>query len=156
MIQIGKKAPNFTLPDQNGDMHALSDYKGKWVLIYFYPKDMTPGCTVEACALRDAQPDFSKLDAVVLGVSKDSVARHKKFEEKENLNFTLLSDESTEMIQAYEAWAEKSMFGKKYMGILRNSYLIDPDGNIAKRYEKVKPADHAKEVLNDIITQIGK
>ncbi len=150
MLKVGTIAPEFTLADQNGKEHSLSDYRGKWVLIYFYPKDMTPGCTVEACTLRDAQPDFANLDAVVLGVSKDSVARHKKFEEKESLNFTLLSDESTEMIQAYECLGEKSMFGKKYMGILRNSYLIDPEGKIAKTYEKVKPAEHAKQVIEDL------
>lgn len=150
MLEVGNKAPEFTLKDSEGKEHSLSDYSGKWVLIYFYPKDMTPGCTVEACSMRDAQPDFSKLDAVVLGVSKDSEASHAKFQEKHDLNFTLLSDESTEMIQAYEAWGEKSMFGKKYMGINRISYLINPAGEIAKVYTKVSPKTHTEEVLKDL------
>lgn len=150
MLEIGQKAPEFTLPDQDGKNHNLSDYSGKWVVIYFYPKDMTPGCTKEACAMRDAEPDFSKLDAIVFGVSKDSESSHKKFEEKHNLNFSLLADPEMEMIKAYEALGEKSMFGKKYMGILRISYLIDPEGNIAKAYKKVKPAEHAKEIVKDI------
>lgn len=150
MLEIGQKAPEFTLSDQDGKNHNLSDYNGKWVVIYFYPKDMTPGCTKEACAMRDAEPDFSKLEAIVFGVSKDSESSHKKFEEKHNLNFSLLADPEMEMIKAYEALGEKSMFGKKYMGILRISYLIDPEGNIAKVYKKVKPAEHAKEIVKDI------
>lgn len=150
MLEIGMKAPEFTLKDSEGIEHSLSDYSGKWVLIYFYPKDMTPGCTIEACSMRDAQPDFSKLDAVVLGVSKDSEASHAKFQDKHGLNFTLLSDESTEMIQAYGAWKEKSMFGKKYMGIDRISYLINPSGEIAKVYPKVSPKNHTGEVLKDL------
>lgn len=150
MLEFGNKAPEFTLKDQDGKNHSLADYAGKWVLIYFYPKDMTPGCTLQACSLRDAKEDFSSLDAVVLGVSKDSVDSHKKFEAKQTLNFTLLSDESTEMIQAYGAWKEKSMFGKKYMGIQRMSYLIDPEGKVAKVYAKAKTSGHAEEVLKDL------
>lgn len=149
MLQEGTKAPAFNVPDQTGTDRSLTDYKGKWILLYFYPKDMTPGCTTEACTIRDVYGDFKKAGIEVLGVSKDSVARHQKFIEKESLPFTLLADESTEMIQAYEAWAEKSMFGKKYMGILRISYLIDPEGVIRKVYPKVKPAAHADEVLKD-------
>jgi peroxiredoxin Q/BCP len=150
MLEVGDKAPAFTLADQDGKEHSLADYLGKWVLIYFYPKDMTPGCTMQACGVRDAKPDFEKLDAVVLGVSKDSESSHKKFEDKHDLNFTLLSDESTDMIQAYGAWKEKSMFGKKYMGIQRMSYLINPDGEVAKVYEKAKTASHAEDVLKDL------
>jgi peroxiredoxin Q/BCP len=150
MLQIGNKAPAFTLKDQEGKEHALSDYAGKWVLLYFYPKDMTPGCTIEACGLRDSYADFKKINAVVLGVSKDSVKRHARFAQMHSLPFPLLADESGEMLQAYEGIAEKSMFGKKYMGILRISYLIDPNGMIAKVYEKVKPSEHASEVIADL------
>ncbi len=150
MLQIGNKAPAFTLKDQEGKEHTLSDYAGKWVLLYFYPKDMTPGCTVEACGLRDSYADFKKINAVVLGVSKDSVKRHARFAQMHSLPFPLLADESGEMLQAYEGIAEKSMFGKKYMGILRISYLIDPNGMIAKVYEKVKPSEHASEVIADL------
>lgn len=149
-LKQGDTAPNFSLPDQDGKTHALKDYRGQWVLLYFYPKDMTPGCTVEACKLRDNYPDFEKIDAVVFGVSADSVARHKKMVEKHNLPFSLLADEEKEMLKAYGVWAKKKMFGREYMGILRNSYLVDPKGKIAKVYEKVKPAVHAKEVLHDL------
>lgn len=149
-LKQGDKAPEFTLPDQDGKTHTLSDYKGQWVLLYFYPKDMTPGCTIEACTLRDNYGDFEKIDAVVLGMSADSVDRHKKMVDKHSLPFTLLADEEKEILKAYGVWAKKKMFGKEYMGILRNSFLIDPEGNIAKIYEKVKPAAHAKEVLTDL------
>lgn len=150
MLQVGTKAPAFNLPDQEGNKHRLSDYKGKWVLLYFYPKDMTPGCTKEACAMRDNKPTFSKLDAVVLGVSKDSPKRHERFVAKHDLNFTLLSDESTDMIAKYGAWQKKKLAGREYMGIVRMSYLIDPKGVVRKVYKKVKPAQHAEEVLNDL------
>lgn len=149
-LNVGDKAPDFNLPDQDGKMHTLKDYAGKWVLIYFYPKDNTPGCTKEACGLRDGIPDFGTLGMEVLGVSKDSEASHQKFIAKYDLNFSLLADTDTEMMQAYGAWGEKSMFGKKYMGTMRNSYLIDPKGNIAKIYEKVKPAQHAEQVKKDL------
>jgi peroxiredoxin Q/BCP len=150
MLEIGKIAPAFDLPDQDGRNHKLSDYSGKWVLVYFYPKDNTPGCTKEACSIRDYWSDFGKVGAVVLGVSKDSVKSHRSFADKHSLPFTLLSDESTEMIQAYEAWQKKKMAGREYMGIVRISYLIDPSGKIAKVYAKVKPPEHAAEVLADL------
>lgn len=150
MLDIGTKAPAFSLTDQDGTTHSLDQYKGKWVLIYFYPKDNTPGCTKEACLLRDAWSEFEGHNAVVLGVSKDSEASHKKFADKFNLPFPLLADTETQMIQNYDAWKEKSMFGKTYMGIQRMSYLIDPDGKIAKVYPKVKPAEHAEQVLADL------
>ena len=118
-VQIHQPAPDFSLPDQDGKIHKLSDYKGKWVLIYFYPKDDTPGCTVEACGIRDNFPKFQNSDLIVLGISKDSVASHKKFAEKYKLPFTLLADEAKEVIQAYDVWQEKSMLGKKYMGVVR-------------------------------------
>ena len=150
MLNISDPAPNFSASDQNDTIHNLSDYNGSWVLIYFYPKDDTPGCTKEACGIRDAYKDFKKEGITVFGVSKDSVKSHKKFEEKYELPFTLLSDESTEINQAYGAWQEKSMYGKKYMGTARISYLINPEGNIAKVYPKVKPAEHAGEILADV------
>ena len=146
----GSKAPDFSLPDQDGEMHKLSDYKGKWVLLYFYPKDDTPGCTVEACTIRDQFQDFKKIKAVVLGVSKDSVESHRKFADAYDLPFTLLSDEDKEVINKYGVWGEKNMMGRKYMGVKRMSYLIDPVGKIKKVYENVKPPKHAGEVLEDI------
>lgn len=150
MLDVGTTAPAFTLPDKDGVDHALAQYKGQWVLIYFYPRDNTPGCTKEACAIRDAWSDFGALNATVLGVSKDSQKSHTNFTEKFNLPFTLLSDPEAKMIAAYGAWRQKKMMGREYMGIVRMSYLIDPDGNVAKVYPKVKPADHAEEVLADI------
>ena len=150
MLKIGRKAPTFTLKDQDGNEQTLKVFAGKWLLIYFYPKDDTPGCTKEACMIAEVYQDFKKLGVTVLGVSKDTSRSHKKFAEKYKLPFTLLSDTSTEMIQAYGAWAEKSMFGKKYMGILRISYLINPEGKVAKVYPDVDPANHALELLKDI------
>jgi peroxiredoxin Q/BCP len=150
MLEVGKKAPAFNLPDQDGKTHRLSDYAGKWVLLYFYPKDNTPGCTKEACAIRDEWADFRELGAVVLGVSRDSVKSHRNFADKHSLPFTLLSDESTEMIQKYGAWQKKKMAGREYMGIVRMSYLIDPAGKVAKVYPKVKPVEHSSEVLADL------
>jgi len=150
MLEVGKKAPAFNLPDQDGKMHRLSDYAGKWILVYFYPKDNTPGCTKEACAIRDYWSEFGKIGAVVLGVSKDSVKSHRNFADKHSLPFTLLSDENTEMIQEYGAWKKKKMAGREYMGIVRISYLVDPKGKIVKVYPKVKPPEHAVEVLADL------
>ena len=150
MLTIKTKAPAFNLLDQHEIKHRLSEYKGKWVLIYFYPKDDTPGCTKEACGIAEIYNDFKKLGLVVLGVSKDSPQSHATFAAKYKLPFTLLSDESTEMIQAYGAWVEKSMYGKKYLGINRVSYLVDPMGKVAKVYPKVDPANHALEILADV------
>jgi peroxiredoxin Q/BCP len=149
-LGIGDNAPAFTLPDQNGDMHSLSDYAGAWLLIYFYPKDDTAGCTKEACMIRDDFPNFEKLDLAVVGVSADSVKSHKKFAEKYHLPFTLLSDEEKEMINAYGVWGKKKFMGREYDGIFRSSFLIDPSGVIKKIYEKVKPGEHAEEVLRDM------
>jgi thioredoxin-dependent peroxiredoxin len=150
MLKKGRKAPSFSLQDQDAKTHTLKDYAGKWILVYFYPKDDTPGCTKEACMIAEVYGDFKRLGVKVLGVSKDSPKSHQKFAEKFNLPFTLLSDESTEMIQAYEAWGEKSMYGKKFMATLRISYLIGPDGKVAKAYPDVDPANHALELLTDI------
>ncbi len=150
MLKAGSKAPDFTLPDQNGEMHSLKDVKGKWLLLYFYPKDDTPGCTVEACTIRDNFGAFKKAGITVWGVSADPVKKHAKFAEKYELPFTLLSDEEKGMLKAYGVWAKKKFMGREYMGILRNSFLIDPNGKIAKIYEGVKPAEHAEEVLADV------
>ncbi len=148
-----KPAPDFSLPDQTGTTRSLQDYRGQWVVLYFYPKDETPGCTVEACNFRDAREAIADLGkATVIGVSKDSVKAHQKFAERHKLNFTLLSDENHEAIEAYGAWQEKSMFGKKYMGIQRSTVIIDPAGNIAKEYPKVNPAKHAAEIIKDLQT----
>lgn len=150
MITLNKKAPNFSAPDQDGKMHRLADYKGQWLLLYFYPKDDTPGCTTEACTLRDNFPKFRKIKAVVLGVSIDSVKSHGKFKDKYKLPFTLLSDEDKKIVTSFGVWGEKKFMGRTYMGTKRMSFLISPTGTIAKIYEKVKPADHAAEVLADI------
>lgn len=149
-LSAGTAAPDFSLPDQEGVVHTLSQYKGKWVLVYFYPKDDTPGCTKEACAIRDADPDLSSLGAVVLGISADSVASHKKFARKYNLSFPLLADEGKEAIDAYGVWGRKQFMGREYDGILRTSFLVGPDGSIRKVYENVKPEVHAAEVLADL------
>ena len=140
MLKIGDQAPAFKAPDQSGQTHQLSDYKGKWVLLYFYPRDNTPGCTAEACALRDNFAGFEKIDAVILGVSTDSIKSHAGFAEKYQLPFTLLADTDKEIVRAYGA----NGFAR------RISYLINPDGKIAEAYEHVKPAQHAVEVLADL------
>lgn len=150
MLTVGSQAPAFTLNDQNGEAHSLSEAKGSWVLIYFYPKDDTPGCTKEACALRDAFPAFKKLDARVYGVSVDSEKSHGKFVEKYALPFVLLADTDKTMVEAYGVWGKKKFMGREYMGTNRMSFLIDPQGKIAKIYEKVKPETHADEVLADL------
>lgn len=149
-LSPGFLAPDFALLDQDGKMHTLSDYHGRWVLLYFYPKDDTPGCTKEACMLRDAFPRFEGTHAEVFGVSKDSVASHKKFAEKYDLPFPLLSDVEGSVVEAYGVWQEKTFMGKTHMGIVRSSFLIDPDGIIRKVYEAVKPEVHAEEVLEDL------
>lgn len=147
---LNKKAPAFSLPDQTGETHSLSNYAGKWVVLYFYPKDMTPGCTVEACSFRDNEARLKAAGAVVLGVSADSVKRHAKFADNENLNFPLLADESKEVCKAYESFGKKKFMGREYEGIMRNTFLIDPKGTIVKVYESVKPATHVQEILDDL------
>lgn len=144
------QAPDFSLPDQNGTVHTLAQYRGKWVIVYFYPKDSTPGCTKEACSFRDGREFLEGAGAVVLGISKDSVASHKKFADAHKLNFTLLSDTSTETIQAFGAWGKKKFMGREYFGINRNTYLINPEGQIVKTYEGVNPMTHIGEVLKDL------
>jgi len=144
------KAIDFNLPDENNIYHKLADYLGKWVVLYFYPKDDTPGCTAEACSFRDNLADLKKYGVEILGVSKDSVKSHKKFSEKYGLNFAILSDESLETIKAYGAYGEKKFMGKTFEGVMRVTFLIDKKGNIKKKYEKVSPKEHAKEILDDI------
>ena len=144
------KAPNFSLPDQNGNIHTLADYSGKWLILYFYPKDATPGCTKEACSFRDGREFLEEAGAVVLGVSKDSVASHKKFAEKHKLNFTLLSDEATDTIKAYGSWGKKKFMGREYEGVNRDTYLISPDGEIAREYKGVNPLTTVGEILKDL------
>lgn len=146
------KAKDFTLSDQDGTIHTLKQYKGKWVVLYFYPKDDTPGCTKEACNFRDSFHELQRLDVVILGVSKDSVASHKKFAEKYHLNFPLLSDETKEVMKSYDAWGKKKFLGKEYEGTFRMTYLIDPAGEIRKVYKDVNPSVHAAEILSDLQT----
>ncbi len=148
MIEQGQEAPDFELPDQDGRAVKLSDFHGQPVVVYFYPKAATPGCTVQACGVRDHRADYVKAGAVVLGISPDSVAKVKKFHEKEALNFSLLADEGHAVADAYGVWAEKSMYGKKYMGNERTTFVIDPEGRVAQVLAKVKPAEHDEQVLS--------
>ena len=150
MLETGVKAPAFSLPDQNGVVHTLEEYAGKKVVLYFYPKDNTAGCTAQACGFASLYPQFTEQGAVVLGVSKDSVASHKKFEEKYGLPFTLLSDPELETIKAYDVWQEKKNYGKVSMGVVRTTYLIDEEGIIAKAFDKVKAADNPAQMLGEI------
>lgn len=146
-IAEGIPAPDFTLPTDAGDTLTLSSLRGQWVVLFAYPKDDTSGCTVEACEFRDALPHFDASKAVILGISPDSVQSHVKFKAKFELPYTLLADEEKTVLQAYDVWKEKSMYGKKYMGVERTTFLIDPAGQIAKVFTKVKPAGHAAEVM---------
>lgn len=145
------KAPDFSLRDQHDTLHSLGDYRGKWLVLYFYPKDDTSGCTAEACSFRDAREVIAELGhAEVVGVSKDSVASHKKFADKHHLNFTLLSDPEHQVIEAYDSWKLRKFAGKEYLGTERNTFIIDPAGNIVKKYEGVDPQEHAAKILQDL------
>ena len=148
MLDIGTKAPSFSLPDQDGNMRSLEEFRGKKVILYFYPKDNTPGCTKQACAFEERYPQFLERGAVVVGVSKDSVASHKKFQEKYNLPFVLLSDTGLEVLQSYDVWKEKNNYGKISMGIVRTTYLINEDGIIEKAFGKVKAAENPQQMLD--------
>lgn len=150
MLANGTKAPDFTLPDQNGQPRKLSEYLGQRVILYFYPRDMTAGCTKQACAFAELYPQFREKGAAVLGIGKDSVASHKKFEEKYGLPFVLLSDPEKTVIQAYDVWKEKKMYGKVSMGVVRTTYLIDEQGIIVKGFEKVKPAENPADMLGEL------
>lgn len=149
-ISAGIPAPEFTLADETGTLRRLADFRGKMVLLYFYPKDDTPGCTTEACNFRDDYSAYEQAGVVILGVSPDSPKSHTKFKEKFHLPFSLLADEDHAICEAYQVWGEKKFMGRKYMGVLRTSFLIDPAGNIKKVYEDVKPADHSAQVLADV------
>lgn len=150
LTQEGSAAPSFELPDQNGKLHSLAEYRGQKVLLYFYPKDMTPGCTIEALGFQDLEEEYKKNGIIVLGISADSIASHKNFCEKKSLNFTLLSDEKNEVIQKYNVRKEKMLYGKKYMGISRESFLINEKGIIIKHYQKVNPIFHPAEILDEV------
>lgn len=147
-VDVGDTAPPFTLPTDGGGKVSLKDFKGQTLILYFYPKDDTSGCTAEACAFRDALPDFSKAGAAVIGVSRDPVKKHDRFKKKYDLNFPLASDEEGQVCEAYGTWVEKSMYGRKYMGIERSTFLIDVRGVIRRVWRKVKVPGHANEVLN--------
>jgi len=154
MLETGAEAPDFTLPDQDGNDVTLSELRGKPVVLYFYPKASTPGCTTQACGVRDHRADYEKAGARVLGVSKDKVAKLKKFQEEESLNFTLLSDVDHAVAEAYGVWVEKSMYGNKYMSMARSTFVIDADGKIAHVIPKVSPKTHDEEVL-EALSKLG-
>ena len=150
MLTIGNRAPDFTMQDQNGQMRSLSEFQGQKVVLYFYSKDMTSGCTKQACGFAELYPQFREKGAVVIGVSKDMVASHKKFEEKYNLPFILLADPDKEVIQAYDVWKEKNMYGKATMGVVRTTYLIDENGMIIRAFTKVKAAENPQQMLSEL------
>ena len=150
MLEVGTKAPDFNLPDQDGNMHSLSEYKGKKLILYFYPKDSTSGCTKQACGYSERYPLFTEKGVEVIGISKDSVASHKKFQEKNSLSFTILSDEELTTIKAYDVWHKKKMAGREYMGVVRTTYLIDEDGIIIKANDKVKAEKDPENMLGEI------
>ncbi len=148
-----KKAPDFTLKDQDGTWHSLADYTGKWLVLYFYPMDGTPGCTKEACSFRDARSAIADFgNAEVVGISKDSTDSHRKFADKHNLGFTLLSDPDHKVIEAYNSWDPKSFWGKKFLGTKRDTFIINPKGEIAKEYRGVNPNNHAAQIIADLNT----
>ncbi|QUO32563.1 thioredoxin-dependent thiol peroxidase [Faecalicatena sp. Marseille-Q4148] len=153
MLETGIKAPEFSLPDQNGEMHSLTDYRGKKVILYFYPKDNTPGCTKQACGYSERSQQFEEKEIVVIGISKDSVASHKRFEEKQGLTFTILSDTELEAIKAYDVWKEKKNYGKVSMGVVRTTYVIDEEGMIVYANDKVKAADDPEKMLEYLISE---
>lgn len=148
MLEVGSLAPDFSLPDENGDLHKLSDYRGQKVILYFYPKDNTAGCTKQACGFKDRYPLIQEKGAVVLGISKDSVRTHKNFKTKYDLPFTLLSDPEHQVIEMYDVWKEKKNYGRVYMGIVRSTYLIDENGIIIKALEKVKPDQNPQDMVD--------
>ena len=147
MLETGTKAPAFALPDQNGDIRTLEEFSGKKIILYFYPRDNTPGCTKQACGFAELYPQFIEKDAVVIGISKDSVASHKKFEDKYNLPFVLISDTGLDGIKAYDVWKEKKNYGKVSMGVVRTTYLIDENGIIIKGFDKVKAAENPNQMM---------
>lgn len=150
MLDVGTKAPDFELPDQNGKMHTLKEYRGKKVILYFYPRDNTPGCTKQACGYSERYPQFQEKGAVVLGISKDTIASHKRFEEKQNLGFTILADPERKVIETYDVWKEKKNYGKVSMGVVRTTYLIDEEGIIIRANDKVKATEDPQKMLEEL------
>ena len=148
MLKTGTKAPDFTLPDKNGEMHSLSDYRGQKVILYFYPKDNTSGCTKQACTFGQLYPQFKELNTIIIGISKDSPDSHARFIEKYNLPFILLSDTELNVLKQYEVWQQKNMYGRMTMGVVRSTYLIDEEGTIVSALEKVKSSDNPVQMLN--------
>jgi peroxiredoxin Q/BCP len=155
MIKIDEKAPEFCLPNQDDIEICLRDLKGKWIVLYFYPKDSTPGCTTEACEFSEAAPDFSELDAIIIGVSADSTKRHRNFIEKQELGITLLSDEDTSMMQSYGVWQMKKNYGKEYMGIVRTTFIINPEGIVKALWKNVRVKEHVAKVQVEL-ERLGK
>lgn len=153
VLPVGSRVPDLSLPDQDGAQHSFTDYQGSWTLIYFYPKDDTPGCTAQACGIRDEFPKFEGV--TVLGVSPDSPKSHKKFADKYGLPFTLLADEHHAAAEAFGVWGEKKFMGRAYLGVSRTSFLVNPEGVIVKTYENVKPVAHAADVLADLVDLRG-
>lgn len=150
MLAVGTRAPDFSLQDQNGTARSLQEFRGKKVVLYFYSKDMTSGCTKQACGFAELYPQFTEKGAAVIGISRDTAASHKKFEEKYSLPFVLLADPEKEAIQAYDVWKEKNMYGKAVMGVVRTTYLIDENGIIVKAFTKVKAADNPQQMLDEL------
>jgi peroxiredoxin Q/BCP len=150
MIKLDEKAPEFCLPNQDDIEICLRDLKGKWIVLYFYPKDSTPGCTTEACEFTEAAPDFSELDAIIIGVSADSTKRHRSFIEKQDLGITLLSDEDTSMMQEYGVWQLKKNYGKEYMGIVRTTLIVNPEGVVKALWENVRVKEHVAKVQAEL------
>lgn len=152
MLKVKDVAPDFTLPNQKGELRSLSEFRGQYVVLYFYPKDNTPGCTTQACAYRDRMSEFKQNNIKVFGISKDDQASHVKFEADQNLNFEILSDEALTAIQAYDVWKEKSMYGKKYFGVERTTFVVDPEGKLAAIFPKADPESDADTVLKAILS----
>lgn len=150
VLEKGEKAPDFELKDSEGTVHKLSDYSGERMVLYFYPKDDTPGCTAEACSFRDTYVDFKNADVTIIGISPDKVESHKKFKEKYSLPFTLLADPDHQVCEAYGVWGLKKSFGREYEGVYRTTYIIDPEGQVQRVFENVKPSDHSQEVLKEL------
>ena len=151
MLELGTKAPEFCLPNQDDEEICLRDIKGRWIVLYFYPKDNTPGCTTQACGFTEALPDFTALDAIILGVSPDSPEKHRKFIDKKALKFTLLADEEKELCNLYKVWQLKKFMGKEYMGVVRSTFIINPDGEIAAVWTKVRVKNHIEEVKGRLV-----
>ena len=150
VLEKGNKAPNFELEDSEGTVHKLSDYQGETIVVYFYPKDDTPGCTKEACSFRDSYKDFKDAGVTIIGISPDKVESHKKFKDKYALPFTLLADSDHEVCESYGVWGLKKSFGREYEGVYRTTYIIDPEGQVQRVFENVKPSDHSQEVLSEL------